>query len=737
MSSEDYRKVFPLESFALEYFPRTTHNLAWSPDAELAIACDDCVYIFLPVFSAHPHVRAAKARYSHQFNDAALQFPVAPIKPTNINRHLFDNVNQEFPMFEFYAGGGSGPVTSQGSSINHAVAIEWSPNGLGRMNRSVLAVLTGAGILTINCEGGPNQLAGLKVAGRSARNLQPWMAAWCVGGGFLIPAAAGQDTPPSPEYITSFSWARDTDAKVALLAYVNDESEIVIVSVRVKHEPSTEPGNPGHWIVQEVARFGARGPHPPLHPTDPDCTPHGSSFSLSWGPWLSKAGGKTCMISYITKGYVGFRQITLELPVKPLQTPNVRVAATDASGVCLYLGPDAFVVWEDMIWDTGNSKVCRGIIATPSKAQAFQLPFDAVSGLGEHSTYECNSTFPSEEDSTQGQNPITGLIIHPPSPAHMTPTPLYTLARLSATHENDGWHQTNLPLTTDLGEENTTAIPRWATEIRQSIEHELPRLLAYQQDVFGENKIFGEDDDDEDGGDDEEEYEESEMGDYYEEDDKVNFLGVRGLDTADQVHVNRYRIWAMAVSPGGGTGAVFVTQHGTIRPDRDGYGGLRCRLLFGKFPTAVRHDDDGAGAGAGSGTYVKKLSTEAKMWEWIYGDGPPVPGISAPTADQDDGRTSLRDRFGNISQNQLCSFCGQPFRLEGNSARCEHGHSFDRCATTGVPILSPGISNACGVCGSKCLKQGEIIKLAPELESLIKDEMSTELCGGCGGKLLN
>lgn len=30
-------------------------------------------------------------------------------------------------------------------------------------------------------------------------------------------------------------------------------------------------------------------------------------------------------------------------------TPSVQVAAVDASGVCLYLSTDAFVVWEDHV----------------------------------------------------------------------------------------------------------------------------------------------------------------------------------------------------------------------------------------------------------------------------------------------------------------------------------------------------------------------------------------------------
>jgi hypothetical protein len=97
----------------------------------------------------------------------------------------------------------------------------------------------------------------------------------------------------------------------------------------------------------------------------------------------------------------------------------------DASGVCLHLSSDAFVVWEDkvnitvlflvtklnrsQIWAIPGFQVCRGVIASPFKIQAFELPFDRTSPVRKHTMDECGTTYPSEEDMIHIGNPITGL----------------------------------------------------------------------------------------------------------------------------------------------------------------------------------------------------------------------------------------------------------------------------------------------------------------------------------------
>jgi hypothetical protein len=37
----------------------------------------------------------------------------------------------------------------------------------------------------------------------------------------------------------------------------------------------------------------------------------------------------------------------------------------------------------------------------------------------------------------------------------------------------------------------------------------------------------------------------------------------------------------------------------------------------------------------------------------------------------------------------------------------------------------------------KCLKSEELVKMAPQLKELIEEDISAEICGGCGGKFIN
>ncbi|KAI1374006.1 hypothetical protein F4677DRAFT_185694 [Hypoxylon crocopeplum] len=736
MASESH-EFLPLESFSLTAFPASTHNIAWSPDAELAVGCDDCVFIFIPEYSVPVSPDGQDNGVIRQYNETALRFPSVEHRSPDLNRPLFDLVGQDFPEFDFVpGGGGSGTVASQGSSMNHLVALEWSPCGLGRMNRSVLAVLTGAGAITVYCEGASDGMNAFKLRGRNARNLSPWMAAWGIGAGLLLPAADGHEIVYTKEYITAFAWARDTDGYGALLAYANDEDEIVIVSVQTKHDSNASPGDCGQWRVEEVVRFVAEGPHPIIEPTDPDYSPSGSSFSLSWSPWLKRGDTKTSMISYVAKNYVGFRQVTISQPRAGTTTPDVKAKEVDSNGICLYLAPDAFVVWEDLvscysgiinlaltenkIWTIEQSKVCRGMVATPAKAQAFQVSLDGPpSKILQHGTDECGTTYPIVEDSNQAQNPITGLIVHPPSLSQTTATPSYSLVRLSATHTNDAWYQTNLPLPPNP--EDGTLGPQWATEINQIVEHHLPRAMAYQYIVGGSSN----DSDDSDIGD--------EMdADSLDEAEYDPENGFAGIDTEDQVHINRVRIWGMTASPGGGVTAVFISQYNTVWHGRDTYAGLRCRVLFGKHKRGEGRNEE-----ADTALAMKKLSTEAKVWESMYGGGPPVAGVSTSASQDGETRNVVKDHFALVGRKQACPFCDRPLTVVGKSSRCGKGHLFDTCANTNLSILAPGISRTCGVCGSKCLKREDLIALAPQLRDIVTDEVSAEVCGGCGGKFIN
>ncbi|KAI1876696.1 uncharacterized protein JN550_000768 [Neoarthrinium moseri] len=746
MASEDGGGILPLETLSLRAVPLTTHNIAWSPDAELAIASDDCVYLYLPEFpskgtSATPN-SLADLDTRRQYHEIGLRFPVVELRRPVLNRPLFDEVKQEFPDFEPDFGSGQSVVANVGNSLNHVVAIEWSPGGLGRMKRSVLGVLTGSGALTIYCEGISSVVGGVKIKGRNIRTIGSWVAPWSVGGNMLLPRAKGHDSPYSREYVTSFSWARDLDRNGSLLAYMNDEDEIAILVVQSKHASSGEDNDSGKWRVEEVARFSGEGPHGKGDPSDPDYSPTGSSFALKWSPWLQRPGSRTAILSYVTRNHVGFRQVTIKGGWYDMKTPEIEVQPVDCTGICLHLAPDAFVVWEDLIWTKGSSKECRGIIATPFAVESFNVGFDTTAApetTAKHSTLDCNSTYPPQEMADQNFNPITGLVIHPPDISKTTDSPYFSLTRLSATPTNTDWYQTNLPLPPNP--EDTSAKPQLIFQISEILEATQPFSLAYRHHNQGGSAASGSDaegSEDEENEEEEEDPEDEDDEDFdydsEEEGEEGNATLVQELndplDGMEKVHVNRIRIWGMSSTPGGGVTAIFITVNNAIKPERHTFAGLRCKVLFGRSTNIVDE----------AFLSTRKLSTEARAFEWMYGGGPRVPGVAQPNevpAEASSKHQKLRDTLRPVAEKQVCVFCGAALTVLGNVSKCTKGHVFENCAASGLPILAPGVSNTCGICGSKCLKPDDLVAMAGDTAASAARQISSELCGGCGGKFLS
>lgn len=170
-------------------------------------------------------------------------------------------------------GSGIGPITGVGGSMNQFVSMAWSPNGLGTNRRPVLAVLTNTGVITVFGDG--EEMAALARDAKSEyvqpRNLESWEVLWGVGERVTIP---GQET--EAEYIRSFAWAEDVGPRQAILGYLTDDKEMVLVSVQTSQDIEADENNGCKargedfrgrfvWQVREVARFTATGPHPDGH----------------------------------------------------------------------------------------------------------------------------------------------------------------------------------------------------------------------------------------------------------------------------------------------------------------------------------------------------------------------------------------------------------------------------------------------------------------------------------------
>jgi hypothetical protein len=165
-------------------------------------------------------------------------------------------------------GAGYGPITGVGSSMNHVVGIGWSPSGLGVNRRPILGVLTGSGTLTMFGDGSEfaNILPRANEGMLQRRELNSWVVLWGVGERLIVP---GQQTEVS-EYLRGFAWAREIAPGQALLATINDVNEVAIISVQClfvadesnpKGEFRIEPRENVVWLVREIARFKAEGPH--------------------------------------------------------------------------------------------------------------------------------------------------------------------------------------------------------------------------------------------------------------------------------------------------------------------------------------------------------------------------------------------------------------------------------------------------------------------------------------------
>ena len=105
-------------------------------------------------------------------------------------------------------------------------------------------------------------------SGMRSRTFKRWRVLWGLGGLLSIPDEdAEKGVRCMDERITAFSWAKFVEVGRALLAYMNDDEEIVIYSVGLfqqgveKGAKEKEEEDEARQRVQEMIRFDGRGPH--------------------------------------------------------------------------------------------------------------------------------------------------------------------------------------------------------------------------------------------------------------------------------------------------------------------------------------------------------------------------------------------------------------------------------------------------------------------------------------------
>lgn len=374
---------------------------------------------------------------------------------------------------------------------------------------------------------------------------------------------------------------------------------------------------------------------------------------------------------------------------------------------------------------------------------------------------------------------LADLVIHPPNLAEPTSTPLYTLIRLSATATTHDWYQTNLPPSNDPDPR-----PQWVRTIAQKLEVRVPvdmHLTRNYDDSGSEVSGSGsEDEDDEldmDG----------DLESLGDDEDVVDSAQATVLEIPE-IHPHRYRLHGLTLSPGGGVAAVLASNHSTQRPERGGWHTVRSTVMFGHKSRRQRQTTQAAQSDYGypidpqvmnmqtnshtavaNPDHYNHLTTEAKLFDNLYGGGPEVPGVhyhpthtpittttttttttSSPSPSSPTNPTNPTDRlralFAPALATQTCDLCGAAMdRRRGGLSGCRHGHFFGTCATSGLAVQTPGATRSCGACGLRTMRAEVLVakmEMLPDLLGAARREEVRRLvgegvCGACGGKFLS
>lgn len=262
-------QIRPLKSIELRSRPLTGHCLAWSCDAELAVATDDVIYIFLPEYP-----KAGRSSEGGEDESSQHQFSLSMrasgmIRPDpNINGQICALQGIKIPVLRpgdenWFTGVGNGLVTGSGASVSQMIRLEWSPNGLGCNQRPILTALsTNGAIFALGENIDPQSTV---ISGMRTRSFKAWKTLWGLGAQMPIPDASTEEGYRMVnDRIQSFSWAKEVSGGRALLAYMTDREEVVIMSIQLANRSKSAVNaaeEQSRWEFQELGRFDGSGLH--------------------------------------------------------------------------------------------------------------------------------------------------------------------------------------------------------------------------------------------------------------------------------------------------------------------------------------------------------------------------------------------------------------------------------------------------------------------------------------------
>jgi len=357
----------------------------------------------------------------------------------------------------------------------------------------------------------------------------------------------------------------------------------------------------------------------------------------------------------------------------------------------------------------------------------------------------------------------------------------------------------------------TTTTPQWARDIQQRLDIAVPADMHFMRGGYAS-------DDEGDGVESDDEAVEGMDGDVDFDDDvdvdeRTGVLDENGaVPQLPEIHPHRFRLHGLAISPGGGATAVVASSHSTQYPERGGWHTVRSTVYFDSKPrfgfypifgggggrrgrlrrkrqrqrlrklkalTAPQNKTGGSGAAGSAGAAdmmiidpslsdpppckTQALTTEAKLFEWLYGsyggvdesddddDDPQttaapnfgeedeISGVTTPTTynvgdEASRQKERLRELFRPALERQKCDLCGTKMavivkrgnndggensnsRVVGNGGGgngtatfsvCEKGHVCETCTTSGLAVQKPGISRNCGACGARTMRADKL-----------------------------
>ncbi|KAL1901133.1 hypothetical protein Cpir12675_000622 [Ceratocystis pirilliformis] len=650
-----------LRTLSLRTRPLNTHALAWSGDAELAVGADESIHVFLPEFSVAasqaqaastaplPSLTAATGSATatpntavsrEQFFSTKLRIPVPAAINPRINAHIaMQNATGEKATPRDETGllaTGAGQATRLRTVDSDDDEEDYENEDDAGVDRDDAGY--GCGPVT-GFGGSLNQIVALAWSPSNlGLNGRPVLSAVLTCGTVLVYGEGELDKEDMPigtlrersferwkilwgigGPLPGVGW-RD---RVKAWAWAREigwgralAAYVTDMDELVVVAVERRGESLADWKIKEVASFHAAGPHEKVDVNDPDYVPSASPFGLRWSPWAQTADGTTVTLGYVATSYIGFRRLTISSWADG-KDPVIKTDEADSEGLCLHLGIDSFFEWENTVFQDGESLACRGIIATPLHAKPFQISLTGKRGAS---------------------------------------MPIHRVADCGTTYPDQGGQENACqnPITGMFAPFSfpslfsyEACIPQWANEIERLVNLRLPPSMAYKGALS---------DSENDGS------ASSSAGSDSDSDDDLQ------IDADAQVHPNRVRIWALAASPACGSSALLFSRSVTLYPDRP----QRSKVAFGWLP-ATDADEERS-------TPAAQLSAEGRAWEWMYGGGPPVPGVSqplyvaAPTA-ADGG---VRGLFASLVGQHQCVFCDGALRWQmGGYYECVKGHSFE------------------------------------------------------------